>query len=44
MDVLIHDMLAVPIDKNFDAAYLVDVIEHIHEEQEGQFVGNILDC
>lgn len=43
MDVLVHDMLAGPIEKKFDAAYLVDVIEHIHSEQEDQFVGSIVD-
>lgn len=42
MNTLVHDMLAGPVEKKFDAAYLVDVIEHIEEKDEERFVGNIV--
>lgn len=42
MDTILHDMLAGPIEKKFDAAYLVDVIEHIEAKVEEQFIGNIV--
>ena len=42
MDTLVHDMLVGPVEKKFDAAYLVDVIEHIEEKDEERFVGNIV--
>ncbi len=42
METLVHDMLAGPVGKKFDAAYLVDVIEHIEEKDEERFVGNIV--
>jgi len=37
-----HDLLAGPIEGNFDAVYALDVIEHIPAEQENQFVGNMV--
>ncbi len=42
LQTLVHDMLAGPVEKKFDAAYLVDVIEHIEEKDELQFMGNIV--
>ena len=38
-----HDMLAGPFDKGFDAAYALDVIEHIDVRDEQRFVGNIVE-
>lgn len=37
-----HDLLAGPFPGGFDAAYAMDVIEHIPVEQENLFVGNIV--
>jgi 2-polyprenyl-3-methyl-5-hydroxy-6-metoxy-1,4-benzoquinol methylase len=37
-----HDMLAGPFPGSFDAAYALDVIEHIPSELEKLFVGNIV--
>ena len=36
-----HDMLSGPVDGQFDAAYSLDVLEHIPVEQEDIFVGNM---
>ena len=40
---LVHDMLAGPIAPPFDAAYALDVLEHIVESDEDQFVRNIAE-
>jgi hypothetical protein len=41
-DTLVHDILSGPVPPgNFDAAYSLDVFEHIVPEQENLFVGNI---
>jgi 2-polyprenyl-3-methyl-5-hydroxy-6-metoxy-1,4-benzoquinol methylase len=37
----VHDMLAGPIAPPFDAAYALDVLEHIDESHEDVFIGNI---
>jgi hypothetical protein len=37
-----HDLLAGPFTGEFDAAYAMDVIEHIPAAQEDTFVGNIV--
>jgi 2-polyprenyl-3-methyl-5-hydroxy-6-metoxy-1,4-benzoquinol methylase len=37
-----HDMLAGPVPGNFDAAFALDVIEHIAPASELAFVGNIV--
>ena len=37
-----HDLLAGPFPGSFDAAYAMDVIEHIPASQEDIFVGNIV--
>jgi 2-polyprenyl-3-methyl-5-hydroxy-6-metoxy-1,4-benzoquinol methylase len=39
---LTHDMLAGPLPEKFDAAYALDVIEHIRPEDEKDFVANIV--
>ncbi|HVT73253.1 MAG TPA: glycosyltransferase [Lacunisphaera sp.] len=37
-----HDMLAGPFPGQYDAAYALDVIEHIPSRDENAFVGNIV--
>ena len=37
-----HDVMAGPIPGSFDAAYALDVIEHIPAAEENVFVGNIV--
>ena len=39
----VHDMLRGPIEGNFDAAYALDVIEHIQMRKEKRFVRNIVN-
>jgi hypothetical protein len=40
--VQVHDMLSGPVPGNFDAAYALDVIEHIQVADENAFVGNVV--
>ncbi|MBI5569133.1 MAG: class I SAM-dependent methyltransferase [Desulfomonile tiedjei] len=40
-DCRVHDMLAGPVEGEFDAAYSLDVIEHIAPEKEHPFLSNI---
>ncbi len=42
IDCRTHDMLAGPVEGDFDAAYTLDVIEHIPVEQERRFLSNIV--
>jgi 2-polyprenyl-3-methyl-5-hydroxy-6-metoxy-1,4-benzoquinol methylase len=37
-----HDLMAGPFPGSFDAAYALDVIEHIPAADEGVFVGNLV--
>jgi SAM-dependent methyltransferase len=37
----VHDILEAPVDGPFDAAYCVDVFEHIHPDVEDQFLKNV---
>lgn len=37
----VHDMTLAPLKQKFDAAYLLDVIEHIPPSIEAQFMSNI---
>lgn len=41
-DCRLHDMLEGPVPGAFDAAYSLDVIEHVSREKEDAFVGNIV--
>ncbi len=41
IDARVHDMLEGPVDGMFDAAYAVDVLEHIPVHKEDLFLGNI---
>lgn len=36
-----HDIIERPLEKKFEAAYLLDVIEHIQPELEERFITNI---
>jgi SAM-dependent methyltransferase len=40
-EVRVHDVLERPVDGPFDAAYALDVIEHIPAHDEDRFVANI---
>jgi len=42
MESVVHDMLAEPFPGIFDAIYSLDVLEHIEQSQEVQFVENII--
>lgn len=37
----VHDMLAGPLSPAFDAAYSLDVLEHIAQEKEELFLRNV---
>lgn len=41
-EVFVHDMLKGPVPGKFDAAYALDVLEHINEGDEDLFIRNIL--
>jgi SAM-dependent methyltransferase len=43
LETVVHDMLEAPLKRNFDAIYMLDVLEHIHPLQENRFLLNILD-
>jgi len=38
----VHDMLHGPVSEDFDAAYALDVLEHMKPEDEHQFLRNIV--
>jgi 2-polyprenyl-3-methyl-5-hydroxy-6-metoxy-1,4-benzoquinol methylase len=40
-EVRAHDMLAAPVDGPFDAAYALDVLEHVPARDEDRFIANI---
>ena len=40
-DCRVHDMVKKPLDATFDAAYALDVLEHIPPAKENRFIGNI---
>lgn len=40
-DFAVHDMLDGPVDKNFDAAFALDVLEHVRAVDEDRFLRNI---
>jgi 2-polyprenyl-3-methyl-5-hydroxy-6-metoxy-1,4-benzoquinol methylase len=39
---LVHDILEKPVEGIFDAAYALDVLEHIPKKQESLFIANIV--
>src|SRR6266702_3899009 len=42
LDAFVHDMRAGPVPGAFDAAYALNVLEHIPERDEHQFIGNVV--
>ena len=40
-EVRVHDMQERPVDGSFDAAYALDVLEHIQPSDEDRFIANI---
>jgi len=42
MDLAVHNMLSGPYSENFDAAFSLDVLEHIQPEYERAFISNIV--
>jgi len=43
LNAFVHDMMTGPVPGLFDAAYALDVLEHIPEQQEHHFIGNIVN-
>jgi 2-polyprenyl-3-methyl-5-hydroxy-6-metoxy-1,4-benzoquinol methylase len=43
-DVRLHNMVERPVEGRFDAAYSLDVLEHIPLAEEDQFIRNICAC
>src|SRR5882724_4873383 len=41
-DAFVHDMLEGPVPGPFDAAYALDVLEHIPEADEARFIRNVM--
>src|SRR6266576_513247 len=41
-DAFVHDMMAGPVRGSYDAAYALDVLEHIEEKDEDRFIRNVL--
>lgn len=41
LDCFVHDILSAPVSGSFDAAFALDVLEHIKPEDEDLFVKNI---
>ena len=42
LEALVHDVLAGPVPGTFDAAYALDVLEHIPQPQETRFIRNVI--
>jgi SAM-dependent methyltransferase len=40
----VHDFVAESLEDTFDAAYTIDVIEHIPKDAEDSFIANIVRC
>src|SRR5262249_33881152 len=43
-EALVHNFLDGPVAGTFDAAYSLDVLEHIDARDEQRFIGNIMKC
>ncbi len=41
LETAVHDMLEGPYGGDFDAAYSLDVLEHIERSREAKFLGNV---
>ncbi len=44
MDLRVHNILDGPVAGRFDAAYSLDVLEHIPQEDEDRYVAHIIDA
>lgn len=42
MEAFVHDMMAGPAPGAYDAAYALDVLEHIAPDSEHRFIGNVV--
>ena len=42
MECFVHDLLDGPVPGQFDAIYSLDVLEHIHPDNEAKFISNML--
>lgn len=42
LEAVVHDMLEAPVPGSFDAAYALDVLEHIPEPDESRFIRNVI--
>jgi SAM-dependent methyltransferase len=42
LEAFVHDMLTGPLNGKFDAAYALDVLEHIEPKSEDQFLRNVV--
>ena len=42
LEAFVHDMMAGPVPGQFDAAYALDVLEHIPAHDEQRFIGNVV--
>lgn len=42
-DAFVHDMLSAPVAGSFDAAYALDVLEHIPPDREDDFLRNLVN-
>lgn len=42
IDLAVHDLLKGPVPGSFDAAFALDVLEHIDPAQEHKFLGNLV--
>ena len=42
LEAFVHDMMAGPVQGSFDAAYALDVLEHIADRDEHRFIGNVV--
>ncbi len=42
IEAFVHDMLSGPVPGEFDAAYALDVLEHIPESDEHRFIANVV--
>ena len=42
LEAVVHDMLEAPVPGSFDAAYALDVLEHIQEADEGRLIRHVI--